>query len=213
MDELSAKKDTVKEAKEYAGLTVEEKLAKLENEKAELERKLREQDENTGIPLDAYIEVMSLVPYKLNLSTEKLGQGRQFSFSKFGEIKRILYNDLASIFENYRSFMEMGFFYILNPKVIRKHGLDDVYEHILNKEMIEKVLNFDSKSAVKLYESASSSQQEVIDGMLITKIKNNDAKDIDFNIIAQITKIGGRDIAKIAQETKDLEAGDIPQTR
>lgn len=192
-------------ADKYEGLTLEQKLAVLEQEKRELESKLEEQDLSSGIPLDAYIEVMSLVPFKLNLSTERLGRGRQFSFSRFGEVKRILYNDLASIFENYRSFMEQGYFYILNPKVIRKHGLDDVYEKILSKEMIDKILSFDPKSAVKLYEHASEAQREIIDGMLVKKIKDGETSEIDFNVIAQISKIGGTDIAKVAQESKELD--------
>ena len=177
----------------------------LEAEKKELGRQIINQDENAGIALDAYIEVMSLVPFKLNLSTEKLGRGRQFSFTRFGEVKRILYNDLASIFENYRSFMEGGFFYILNPKVIRKHGLNDIYEKILTKEMIDNILTFEPDNAVKLYEGAGNAQREIIDGMLINKVKNNDPKDIDFNVISQISKIGGRDIVSIAEDMKKLE--------
>ncbi len=197
MDDNNAKESVVE-------LTTEEQLAKLQRENAELQRKLIDQDENTGIPLDAYIEVMSLVPFKLNLSTEKLGKGRQFSFTRFGEIKRILYNDLASIFENYRSFMDMGYFYILNPKVIRKHGLDDLYEKILNKDMIDRILAFDPKSAVRLYEGASKAQREIIDGMLVNILKSKDVDEVDYNIIAKISEIGGRDIAKIAQEAKEI---------
>jgi len=193
-------------ASEEKTLTTAQKLAELEKENKKLKERLEGEGDNAGIPLDAYIEVMSLVPFKLNLSTERLGRGRQFSFSRFGEVKRILYNDLASIFENYRSFMEQGYFYILNQKVIRKHGLNDIYEKILTKEMIDNILTFDSKSAVKLYESASDAQREIIDGMLIKIVKDKDVSDVDFNIISQVSKIGGRDILTIAQEMKELEA-------
>ena len=193
-------------ASEEKTLTTAQKLAELEKENKKLKERLEGEGDNAGIPLDAYIEVMSLVPFKLNLSTERLGRGRQFSFSRFGEVKRILYNDLASIFENYRSFMEQGYFYILNQKVIRKHGLNDIYEKILTKEMIDNILTFDSKSAIKLYESASEAQREVIDGMLIKIVKDKDVSDVDFNIISQVSKIGGRDILTIAQEMKELEA-------
>jgi hypothetical protein len=189
-------------------LNMKQKLAKLEKENLELLVELRGQKDNAGIPLDAYIEVMSLVPFKLNLSTEKLGRGRQFSFSRFGEVKRILYNDLASIFENYRSFMEQGYFYILDQKVIRKHGLDDIYEKILSKEMIEEILKFNPKSAVRLYETATDTQREIIDGMLVHKIKQNDG-EIDYNIVSQLSKIGGRDIMKIAKEASELESAPV----
>lgn len=181
----------------------EEELAQLKREKAELEARLKaREDENQGIALNEYIQVMSLVPFKLNLSTERMGRGRQFSFTSFGEVKRILYNDLASIIENYRSFMEQGYFCILNHKVIRNHGLDDMYEKVLTKDKIEKVLSFDPHSAVSLYEMASSAQKEVINSMLIEKIKQ---EEVDMNIIHQISKVGKIDLLKLAEEAKQLE--------
>lgn len=176
-----------------------EKVAELEKENTQL----RNKEDDYGIRLDEYIEVMSLIPYRLNLSTEKLGRGRTFSFSRFGEVKRILYNDLASIFENYRTFMEEGYFYILNERVIRKHGLDDVYSKILNKEKMEKIVACDPKVAVKFYESATKAQRETIDGMLIEELKNGEP---DLNIVAQISKIGGKDLIKLAEEARQLEA-------
>jgi len=184
--------------------SLEEKLKELERENQRLKQIIEKEEENTSIPLDAYIEVMSLIPWKLNLSTEALGRGRQFSFTKFGEVKRILYNDLASIFENYRSFMEQGLFYILDARVIRKHGLDDIYDNILSKEMIEQILSFNPKKAVKLYESTNPKQQEVINSMLIEKIKLN-PDSIDFNVINQISKICGQDLAKLGAEARALE--------
>jgi len=185
-------------------------VAMLEKENAELLKKLQKQEDNTGIALDAYIEVMSLVPFKLNLSTEKRGRGRQFSFTRYGEVKRILYNDLASIFENYRTFMEQGYFYILNQKVVRKHGMDDMYEHILPKEKIDEILNFNDRTAVKFYKIAGDVQRDIIDGMLVKIVKEQlqDEKTtskVDFNVISQISKIGGRDILTLANDLKQLE--------
>src|SRR5258706_9098903 len=146
---------------------------------------------------------MSLFSGKLNLSTEKLGRGRSFSFSNFGEIKRILYNDLASIFENYRSFMEQGYFYILNERVIRKHGLDDIYDKILNKEMMLKIVNCDVKSAVKLYEHAPKAQRDIIDGMIVAALRD-DKPEMDLNIIAKLSKLAEKDLIKLAEESKQL---------
>ena len=177
---------------------MEKRLEELENENA----LLRGNENDFGIRLDQYIEIMSLYPGKLNLSTESLGRGRSFSFNSFGEIKRILYNDLASILENYRSFMEGGLFYIMNPKVIRKHGLDDIYAKILNKEMILKIIGTDPKVAVKLYKSTTDQQREIIEGMLVQELKTGDP---DLNIIAQISKLADKDLIKIADESKQLD--------
>jgi len=180
-----------------------DKLEALERENEQLRNSIVGDDEM--IRLDSYVEIMSLIPWKLNLSTEKNGRGRTFSFSSFGETKRILYNDLASVFENYRTFMEQGYFYILNPKVIRKHGLDDVYSKILNKEMIEKVLACDPNVAVKLYTSATNAQKATIESMLVKKLKD-EPDNVDLNIISQISKIADKDLIKLADEAKQLEA-------
>lgn len=181
--------------------SLEDKLAAMEEEIARLRGSSKD---NVNIALDEYIEVLSLFPGKLNLSTEKLGRGRTFSFSSFGEIKRILYNDLASIMENYYSFMEQGYFYILSDKVIRKHGLTDIYEKLLNKEMMLKVINCDAKNAVKLYESATRAQRETLEGMIVNELKN-DNPNMDMNIITKISKIGEKDLIKLAEEAKQME--------
>ena len=176
------------------------KAADLENENA----RLRNKPDDFDISLNSYILVKSLVPYKLNLSTEKGGKGRAFSFSKFGETKRVLYNDLASIFENYRSFMEEGLFYIMDERVIRKHGLDDIYDHLLDEENILKVVNCASNAA-KLYEGATKFQRETIDGMIITEL-NLGNPNMDLNIISKISKIANKDLIAEAESKKQLDA-------
>ena len=180
--------------------TLVDKLEKLERENAELKQGVVGEDEM--IRLDSYIEVMSLFPGTLSLSTEPLGQGRRFKFTKFGETKRMLYNDLASVMEGYRRFMEEGVFYILNDRVVRKHGLNDIYERILTKEQIEKIIQCDPKVAVKFYEQATVSQREVVNGMLIKELKDGNP---DLNVISQISKIADLDLVKIARDSKRLE--------
>lgn len=181
--------------------TLVEKLTRLERENEVLKNKT--QGDDIEIRIDSYIEVMSLYPGKLTLSTEPNGKGHTFAFSEFGQIKRIMYNELALIMENYRSFMQNGFFYILDDRIVRKHGLNDMYSIILNKSLIEKIIACDSKYAVKLYETASPSQRDIIDGMLIQELKNGSP---DLNVISQISKIANKDLQKIAEEAKTLDA-------
>jgi len=189
-------------AKQTADAELLARLAKLEEENARLRAT---SSDNFNIGLTEYIEVMSLIPYRLNLSTEENGRGSRFKFSSFGEVKRILYNDLAKIFENYKSFMEKGFFYILDERVIRKHGLDDMYDKILSKDKIEQVLDCNPKTAVKLYESANEAQREIMDTMLVSKLKENEDA-MDLNIISAISKIGEKDLVSIAKESLAMEA-------
>lgn len=185
-----------------------EKMAKLERENEKL-RLNADMENDEFIRLDSYVEVMSLFSGKLTLSTESLGKGRKFSFTRFGETKRILYNDLASIMENFRSFMENGIFYILNERVVRKHGLDDIYSKILNKETMLKVISCDSIGAVKLYENAPQSQRETIDGMIIAELKAGNP-NMDMNVVTKISALSGRDLVKSAAEAKLLESIPVP---
>jgi len=121
--------------------------------------------------LDDYVPVMSLLPYRLNLSTKEGGQGDIKKFTKFGEVKNILYKDLVDIIEVNRSFMEAGYFYILDPVVIRQHGLDEVYSKILTKEKIEEILNnVNTEYCIDLYNSSNSNQQKVIVQLLVEKV-------------------------------------------
>ena len=180
--------------------TMVAKMEELERENAQLKQGVVGEDEM--IRLDSYVEVMSLFAGHLLLSTESLGKGRKFKFSKFGEVKRMLYNDLASVMETNQRFMEEGIFYILNERVVRKHGLNDIYEKILNKEQIEKIIQCDPKVAVKFYKQATPSQREVVNGMLIKELKDGNP---DLNIISQIAQISGIDLVKIASDAKQLE--------
>jgi hypothetical protein len=183
--------------------TLVDKVARLEAENAKLKIKEELGSDDEMIRLDSYVEVMSLFNGRLSLSTEPLGKGRRFSFSRFGETKRILYNDLASVMENYRRFMEEGVFYILNEKIVRKHGLNDIYEKILDKSKIEKIIACDPKTAVKFYEQAPESQREVVNGLLIKELKEGNP---DLNVVNKISAIAERDLVKIAKESKELEA-------
>lgn len=189
-------KPTAKKIKKSA----EDKLARMERENRELREKLAEKE--NVIQLNEYINVVSLIPYTLNLSTQPQGQGSKFRFTRFGEVKRILYNDLATVIENQYSFLEKGYFYILDKRVIRNHGLDDLYDKILTKEKIQEILSFEPKVAVELYRSAPDSQREVIDSMLVKKIKADEA---DLNIVSEINKISGIDLIKIAQDSVSLD--------
>jgi hypothetical protein len=179
------------------------RLAELEEEKA-----MRDQDTTDDVKLDTYVEVMSLCPYTLTLHTQALGRGDRFEFRKFGEIKRIIYGDLVKVLENYRSFLESGYFYILNPKVVRRHGLDDIYKNILDRDMIMKIVDCDPKSAVKFYEKATKAQKEMIKVMLINRINNGTA---DLNVVSSISLVAGEDLAKIAGESKQLGEQTIAQ--
>jgi|WetSurSiteA1Bulk_404760.scaffolds.fasta_scaffold59856_1 hypothetical protein len=166
--------------------------------KTEPERPARE------IRPDEYITVMSLLPYTLILTTQPMGGGSVKRFTKFGETKRLLYSELVDIMENCQSFLEAGYFYIMDMDVIRKHGLNELYSNILTKEKMQEIVDSKSNNAVELYNSATPRQQETIIQMLVDKVKG-DPQGTDMNIIDKLSRASGINIVETAEREKEIE--------
>ena len=156
------------------------------------------------IQQDDYISVMSLLPFPLILSTRRGGQGNVKRFDSFGEVKRVIYRELVDIMEAQKSFLQNGYFYIMDSRVIRQHGLDDMYENILSKEKIEEILSTASNSVVELYESANKRQQEIIVDMLVDKVKTN-PDSVNLNVIDRISRLSDVDISRRAKAVQENE--------
>lgn len=160
-----------------------------------------EEDElDVEIRPNKYIKVMSLNFGLLVLSTEGKGQGKIFEFKKFGDVRNIVYADLANIIHNHQKFAEDGRFYIFDKNVIRNHGLVEYYDKFMTKEKIDNILTFNSKEITSLFNNTTKSQQETIVGILIKKIRNGE--DIDLNKVDIISRVYGQNIYEIANEYK-----------
>lgn len=165
-------------------------------------------DDDVEIPLNSYIKVMSLLPYELNISTERHGKGRIFTYGSFGEVKRIIYQEVNQIIETYRHFLEKGYFIILDKRVIKKHGLHSTYEKILSKENIDLILlGFTEKKVrendvLSMIKSASKAQQEVIADMILDK--KLQGEEIDLNLLDKMARITGLDLNQRYENNKDF---------
>jgi hypothetical protein len=181
------------------------RLAELEPAQEETERTdSRANPKRASVPLDEYVPVMSLLPYRLNLSTREGGQGDIKKFSRFGEIKNILFRDLVNIAEVNRSFLEAGYFYILNKDVIRQLGLDEIYSEILTKEKIEEILNsLETEHCVELYETANKKQQQVIVQLFVDKMKEN-PESVNLYTVDRVSRLSGIDISRRVAEEKRM---------
>jgi hypothetical protein len=154
---------------------------------------------------DDEIDVMSLSVAKLTLTTQKWGRGGggiEYNFKRFGEVKPIIYSHLASIIEAHRTFAEKPYFYIMDTRVVQRHGLNEVYSQCLNKEQIDSVLECSSLNAVKLFKSAPKSQQDLIVEILIKKIF--DGQSVDLNIVDGISREAGVDILEKVKVSKQM---------
>lgn len=163
------------------------KLAELERLQAVSVEKNTHSKQEEKLQLDEYIEVMSLLPYPLVLSTLGLGKGTLKEFKTFGEIKKILYKDLVEIIDSNRAFMESGFFYILDKRVIKSHGLDEIYDKILTKDKMEEILTSNPESGLSLFKTANPEQQKIIIGMLVEKVVS-EPKSVDMNLVDLISR-------------------------
>jgi len=161
-------------------------------------------DQNNTIKIngDDYIKVISLCPYTLNLSTQSKGRGKLYTFTKFGEVKRIIYRDLIDIIENHANFMNDGLFLIMNRDVIRRHGLDDLYTKLLTKEKIEQILEGNQSDAVNMFRSANPKQQEMICNMIISEMI--EGREMDLNFIDRLSRIMGYNIIEKVEDAKKL---------
>jgi hypothetical protein len=149
-----------------------------------------------------YIRVMSLCKDKLNLSTEDRGKGKIFGFENFGDTHRIIYSELLDIMRVHPNFFEAGYFYILDPDVIELGGHEELYSRLLTKEKMEQILAND-KSALPFFENTNEKQQKVVIDFLIEKINSGQA--VDYNFMAEVSRISKVDIIKRAKEIKDAQ--------
>ncbi len=201
--------DLLKTIENLQNEIVELKTGSKESKSEESREEFDDEYEDIEISPNAYIKVVSLIPYQLNLSTKPGGRGKIFSFPTFGSSKRIMYSDLVDILEVFQHFLENGYFYIQNRKVIRKHGLDDTYAKILDKEKIMQIVNSDPRAdIIGLYKSCNKKQQEIIAQLLIDK--RLQGEEIDLNMWDRFSRISGvnlqekYDIAKEYLDSRSL---------
>ena len=160
--------------------------------------------DNVKIGSDEYIKVMSLYSSLLNLATQPFGKGKIFSFNGFGVVKRIVYHELVDIMDNHYNFLEKGYFVILDKRVVRKHGLDDIYNNILTKDNIDKIILGENQTdAVNLFKSANREQQDVICRLLIDKRVSGE--NIDLNLLDRLSREVGYNIYERSEEILALK--------
>lgn len=203
--ENSSLKNELDELKALVQSLISQKgeIQKTEITKPSLDIDLDEDFEDEEIKPSKYIKVMSLLDHTLVLSTQGFGKGKIFKFNKFGEIKTIVYADLAEIIHHQQSFVERGDFYIFDKAVVRRHGLSEYYKKILTKEIIENILSYATSDVVSIFKNATLSNQDTIVSILMRKIRANE--EIDLNKVDAISRVYGKNIYEIATEELEFE--------
>ncbi len=162
-------------------------------------------EDDSDIRPNKYIKVMSLNFGKLVLSTESKGQGKVFVFNKFGDVKNIVYSELANLIHHQQSFAEQGRFYVFDKQVVKNHGLVEYYEKFMDKEMIENILDHNREEIITLFNNTTKTQRDIIVNLLIKKIV--DGVDVDItkvDIISRLAEVNIYDIARDKIESKKI---------
>jgi len=160
------------------------------------------QEEDLDIRADEYIQVMSLTPWQLNLSTGQAGR-RPYNFKEMFAVKRIMYKDIVEILETRPTFAEKGLYVILDERVIRKHGLEEYYDNILTKDDVLEIFNGDFEKSLALFKTANERQQKNIVSSIISKIVKED-KEFDKNLIYAMSQETGINILEVVEDRKAL---------
>jgi len=101
-----------------------------------------------SVKQDDYIEVVSLCPNMLTMTTESKGMGFPYTWNNFGDISQIVYSDLQLLIKNhgsglYTDFFREGFVYINDKDVVKKSGFNEIYEKLLTFERLLKDLSME----------------------------------------------------------------------
>jgi len=189
-------------------LTKDGEIAKLLKMVEKLQDQINENEprnQRDSVKQDDYIEVFSLCPMIITLTTEPKGRGFRYVWNNFGDVSQIVYSDLQRLIKNhgsgmYTDFFREGYIYINDKDVVRKSGFTEVYEKILSLDQMKRVLLCDSQECIDLFKSTNKTQQRFIARMLIERISNGEK--LDLNLIDQMTRISRIPIADDAEETK-----------
>jgi hypothetical protein len=163
-----------------------------------------DEDDMDDMPPNKWIKVMSLTNNKLSLSTESRGKGKVYNFTEFGQIQNIIYQDLSNIIHNHPEFTRNGVYIIMNPKVVRLHGLEAYYEKILNKDKITGIIDLDKNEIVDRFNSSTVKNQEAIVSILTERLLSGE--NLDLNKVELISNLCGRDINATIKEIKSRNA-------
>lgn len=200
----TVKKTTVKKDSEFYQVPKKE----WDEMKAFYESFTKSKEESKPVPQSKtydsrYIKVYNMLNNKLNISTEKDGKGRVYTFHTFGHSNLILNDDLVDIVRNQYSAATEGKFFIADKEFVDTLGLTRFYEKIISPEELLRVIETKkSKEAVDIFKSVTPSQQQTIIDLLVLRVKDN---KYDADVVDKISRESGIKIIAKAEEAKEFE--------
>lgn len=172
----------------------------------DMKKKLEEQPQVTVVQQPAErrtnskIRCISLSYDPLNISTLPNGQGRVFTFKKYGQSMYIKYDDMLDILSAYPNTIESGLLYITDKEFCEEQGVYDDIDKIYTKDMLDKVVYLRRDVDVELLQGMSKPLLESTIRKIAELYNANEA--MEANKLAAIKETLGYDIVKIAEDIK-----------
>lgn len=143
---------------------------------------------------DEMILVCSLCRGELNL---KNGRGGILKFSRYGEIRPVMYSQLVDVVNSNRGFAEAGDFYVTNPAAVYHLGLREAYKHIYPLEVLNNIENYDSDEITEILNSMCKQQKKTVVINIVTKLYNDE--DVNQNKVKLIARLCDVDIHEMVR--------------
>lgn len=168
------------------------------NEISEVSEEYPEPDANKQIKL------ISMFYGVLNLcNNSNRSAGRILTFSKFGEVKSVLYHDLVDYVNNERRFAEAGYFYILDKASVYHLGLTSEYEHLVDGDIVNHLMDYSVDELDSIVSIMTDVQKQSIADLFSDKLYHGNV--MDLNKISIISKYLPVSIEQMVQEKKDFD--------
>ena len=147
------------------------------------------------------VRIISLCRGSLNLAKDERGLDK-LKFTKYGEIKPVLYSTLINIVNNNRKFAERGLFYILDKASVYYLGLSNVYDKLVDNTVLDNICNYPVIDIEKIIEGMEKSQVEVMVKNLSDRMYNGE--NFDLNKINAVSRASGIDILQRVNNMKSF---------
>lgn len=160
-------------------------------------------------PKTSKIKCINLAHNPLNVSTEPDGQGRTYTFSEYGQVQFIKYDDLLDIISAYPNTMQSGMVYIADKDFCEEQGLYDDVQIVYTKDIMDELVYLRTDKDVDLLCGMNKNLLESTI-MEIARLYHN-GESMEANKLATIKKNLGYDIVKMSEDLNVLDKAEAEE--
>lgn len=170
-------------------------LKLMQEQMAQMQEQINNKNNNNGNViinqndnLTRTVEVISLIGNTYNLCTQPLGQGKVYTFEKFGEKKSIRFSDMQDILTLVTPQFEEGFAVLTNKKDYDDLGIGYIYDNVMSKDKLEKLILLKDEDSVDIILELNEDMQDKVVELIARNISNG--VSYDYNKIKQLEDEG-----------------------